>query len=497
MHPAAGAPSQIKPIEPSATETATRLLGMTESMLGWRASLANLDQREETVRRYILSQYPLLGRAPNHQEIAAAFRLNGPAEVRAILERLHERDLLYLDPDSREVRLAYPFSTSPTKHLVRFQDWAEAQPLYAPCAVDALGIPFMIDRDVSIESSCAYCAMPVAIKVRNRRIEVYVPVETVVWVGTAYSEHAATSICPTLDFFCSPTHVAAWRETRPEERGHELSLGEALYLAKGIFQDLLNPRDDAMSSTFTAIAPARSSKPAMTVSSAGGLLAAFLASACCIGPLIFAALGVGIGATGFLAGTAGVLKALLPYRPLFIGLTILLLGVAFYLAYRKPKSLEAARETCVPASGSLRKTSLAEDDAQICAVPNVAWAAVKAGHKVTILVDASAVTSVTKGFGRFRKLTGTETTALDRAGLPERERQSLSEQMGVPLEQIPHNYGEYFDFLKDKLGVEIYGNRTMMLLYKIDPARVTSVVTPIPLGEMVKLFSSADRVIVY
>ncbi|MBS0159794.1 MAG: hypothetical protein JSS26_14550 [Nitrospira sp.] len=80
------------------------------------------------------------------------------------------------------------------------------------------------------------------------------------------------------------------------------------------------------------------------------------------------------------------------------------------------------------------KTSLALDDAQICAVPNMAWAAVKAGHQVTILVDASAVTSVTKGFGWFRQLIGTETTALDRAGLPERERESLSEQIGVPLE---------------------------------------------------------------
>ncbi len=143
------------------------------------------------------------------------------------------------------------------------------------------------------------------------------------------------------------------------------------------------------------------------------------------------------------------------------------------------------------------KTSLAEDDAQICAVPNVAWAAVKAGHKVTILVDASAVTSVTKGFGFFRRLVGSDSTALDRAGLPERERQSLSEQMGVPLEQIPHNYGEYFDMLKNKLGVEIYGNRTMMLLYKIDPARVASSVTPIPLNKMVDLFALADRVIVY
>jgi hypothetical protein len=143
------------------------------------------------------------------------------------------------------------------------------------------------------------------------------------------------------------------------------------------------------------------------------------------------------------------------------------------------------------------KTSLALDDAQICAVPNVAWAAVKAGHKVTILVDASAVTSVTKGFGWFRKLVGSESTALDRAGLPERERQSLSEQMGVPLEQVPHNYGEYFDVLKNKLGVEVYGNQTMMLLYNIDPARIANSVTPVPLARMVDVFASADRVIVY
>jgi predicted peroxiredoxin len=127
----------------------------------------------------------------------------------------------------------------------------------------------------------------------------------------------------------------------------------------------------------------------------------------------------------------------------------------------------------------------------------VAWAAVKAGHKVTILVDASAVTSVTKGFGWFRKLMRAETTALDRAGVPERERHSLSEQMDLPLEQVPHNYGEYFDFLKKQLGVEIYGNETMVLLYKIDPTRVTPSVTLIPLAKMVDLFASADRVIVY
>jgi len=94
------------------------------------------------------------------------------------------------------------------------------------------------------------------------------------------------------------------------------------------------------------------------------------------------------------------------------------------------------------------KTSLAEDDAQICAVPNVAWAMVKAGHQVKILVDASAVTSVTKGFGWFNSMFRSDTTALDRAALPEGERQSLSEQMGISLEKVPHHYGDYFHFLK-------------------------------------------------
>jgi len=248
MRPSVKTLDRIGSIEPLATETAMRLLSMTESMLGWRLRRAGLSPREEAVRQYILTRYPLLGRAPGCQEIAKALGLNGLDDVRAILERLHELDLLYLDSDSREIRLAYPFSTVPTKHLVWFRDWPAAKPVYAPCAVDALGIPFMMDRDVSIESSCAYCKTSVAINVRDRSIEFCLPAETVVWVGTAYSGHAATSICPTLDFFCSPAHAAAWREARPQEQGHVLSVGEALYLGKGIFEDLLRPRPGVRSS---------------------------------------------------------------------------------------------------------------------------------------------------------------------------------------------------------------------------------------------------------
>lgn len=96
--------------------------------------------------------------------------------------------------------------------------------------------------------------------------------------------------------------------------------------------------------------------PSATGSVAGtsiaGLVAAFLASVCCIGPLVLAALGVGIGATGVLASTAGFLKALLPYRDVFVGLTLLLLGMSFYQAYRKPFSVCRAETGCASRSVS-------------------------------------------------------------------------------------------------------------------------------------------------
>jgi mercuric ion transport protein len=61
----------------------------------------------------------------------------------------------------------------------------------------------------------------------------------------------------------------------------------------------------------------------------GAVLAAFLASACCVGPLVFALLGL---------GGAGLLLKFEPYRPYFMALTLTLLGTGFYFTYRKPSA---------------------------------------------------------------------------------------------------------------------------------------------------------------
>ena len=67
-----------------------------------------------------------------------------------------------------------------------------------------------------------------------------------------------------------------------------------------------------------------------------GILSAIGASICCIGPLVLLALGIS-------GAWIGSLTALEPYRPIFIGLTLLFLGFAFYRLY-------LVRPSCSPES---------------------------------------------------------------------------------------------------------------------------------------------------
>lgn len=65
-----------------------------------------------------------------------------------------------------------------------------------------------------------------------------------------------------------------------------------------------------------------------------GALAAIGASVCCVGPLVLLAFGIG-------GSWIGNLIAMEPYRPIFIGLTLLFLWLAFHKLYLVP-------QVCVP-----------------------------------------------------------------------------------------------------------------------------------------------------
>ncbi|TES62197.1 mercury transporter MerT [Burkholderia cepacia] len=66
-----------------------------------------------------------------------------------------------------------------------------------------------------------------------------------------------------------------------------------------------------------------------------GVLSAVGASVCCVAPLVLLTLGIG-------GSWVASLTAMEPVRPVFVGLTMLFLGLAFHKLYLVPQ------ETCAP-----------------------------------------------------------------------------------------------------------------------------------------------------
>ncbi|MBI2316112.1 MAG: mercury transporter MerT [Betaproteobacteria bacterium] len=95
-----------------------------------------------------------------------------------------------------------------------------------------------------------------------------------------------------------------------------------------------------------------------------GVIAGLAASACCLGPLVFVALGLG-------GAAAGLIGFFTPLRPAFIGLALLFLGFAAYRLFFVPKA-------CVPGTAcadprTLRKQRLVFIGAVIVSAALVAF----------------------------------------------------------------------------------------------------------------------------
>ena len=75
------------------------------------------------------------------------------------------------------------------------------------------------------------------------------------------------------------------------------------------------------------------------------MVTALLASLCCITPVL--------AVLGGLSGIASIFSFLEPLRPYFIAFTIIILGYAFYNAY-KPKKKDEIECDCLPAEASAK-----------------------------------------------------------------------------------------------------------------------------------------------
>jgi mercuric ion transport protein len=87
------------------------------------------------------------------------------------------------------------------------------------------------------------------------------------------------------------------------------------------------------------------------LAAAGGVLGALAASSCCLLPLALFSIGIG-------GAWIGNLTALAPYQPIFVAITLGLVGYGFWLAYRQRPACADGEVCARPLPNRVVKTML-------------------------------------------------------------------------------------------------------------------------------------------
>ena len=224
------------PIKPTPTDRAKKMFHQACTIENMSAKWGqSLSPDENAIRRFVLTQAPVLGRLPSLIEIEEYFSQIPDDRIRTILLKLDKLDVIHLNNSQTAIAAAYPFSGLPTSHMVVFKKEA-FKSLYAMCAIDALGVGFMFNCDVVIESNCFHCNEKIRIVIKNNEIVSLSPEELVVWGDMEYSNCAAVSVCKNINFFSSNNHYTQWQRKISHRRGSLLQIQEALYLGKMFFE---------------------------------------------------------------------------------------------------------------------------------------------------------------------------------------------------------------------------------------------------------------------
>lgn len=148
---------------------------------------------------------------------------------------LERRDLIVCERTTGILTVAYPFSGRPTRHMVVTMG---VQAVYAMCAVDALGIPFLPGRDAQIASTDLITGEPVLVDVRVGAATWFPPAAVV-----SYSRSTAPGplgwVCRHKNFFRASESAAAYLRDHPEVPGQILPLADAVAIGRQRFGGLL------------------------------------------------------------------------------------------------------------------------------------------------------------------------------------------------------------------------------------------------------------------
>ncbi len=216
-------------------DVAAEALRVAGIRAGWAERTSGLGDAEKRLYRAILQDWADLGGPPDGWRIRAEAEALG-LELEAALGALAERDLIIRDAGTGEITSAYPFSGAPTAHWVEL---VGGMTLYAMCALDALGIPFMLGRDAMVLSDDPYTGRPVRVEVQGGLTR-WDPSEAVLFLGSQPGGgQRARRCCPYIHLFGSIESAEGYRYMLPDVEGYVLTQAEAVEAARRVFGDLL------------------------------------------------------------------------------------------------------------------------------------------------------------------------------------------------------------------------------------------------------------------
>jgi Alkylmercury lyase len=112
--------------------------------------------------------------------------------------------------------------------------------VWSMCAIDALGIPAMLGRDVVITSKDPVTSEPVTVTAGPGRTNVWRPGGAVVYIGSRGCPGPAAAVCcDALNFFTSTASARTWAREHPDVTGNVVGQSRAEEIARQTFGALL------------------------------------------------------------------------------------------------------------------------------------------------------------------------------------------------------------------------------------------------------------------
>jgi hypothetical protein len=197
-------------------------------------NLQSLNKDQADVYQNILRSYAEQGASLNKHEITRQVE-----NIDEAIKVLKENDMVVFDDDGEPIG-AYPFTMEQREHEVS----VNGHKVHCMCALDALAVSPMFDKQTTINSICHVTGEPVSIQQRNREIinsddnkDVYFGLS---W-NSAANNCCATSLCTQMVFLKGQQIADQWQAEDAENR-EIFNLSDAVDFAAGFFIPLMTYR---------------------------------------------------------------------------------------------------------------------------------------------------------------------------------------------------------------------------------------------------------------